>query len=390
MKPLGEIDFGLDDLPGQELHDVLSEFRACGELVPTRLYGMPAKIIAGHAALSAAFRDDTCFPGHRTYEAGIEGIIGRTFISMEGRDHLAFRKLAMPAFRSRAVETWEREGLAALAHELIDRFAANGEADLVGEFAARFPYLVITRVLGLPRDREDEFHELALAMLRFGEDRARAERAQRELTAILKPVVEARRREPRNDVISELVQATTEDRQLTDDEIHSHIRLLFPTGGETTHGTLGNLLYALLVHDGHWDEIVQNPASIPAAVEETLRWESSIAVLPRMSGANDTEFRGATLPADTIVLFAIAGANRDPSAFENPDQFDMQRQTERALSFGPGVKSCPGMHLARKNLCVALGALAERLPGLRLLDHAGATPRRTVLRSPDALRVQIS
>lgn len=389
MKPLEDIDFGLDELPGQELHDVLAEFRARGDLVPTRLYGMPAKIIAGHAALSAAFRDDTRFPGHRTYEAGIEGIIGRTFISMEGRDHLAFRKLAMPAFRSRAVETWEREGLAALAHELIDRFSGNRKADLVGEFAARFPYLVITRVLGLPRDREDEFHELALAMLRFGEDRARAERAQRELTAILEPVVEARRREPRNDVISELVQATTDDRQLTDDEVHSHIRLLFPTGGETTHGTLGNLLYALLVHDGQWDEIAQNRSCIPAAVEEALRWESSIAVLPRMSGSRDAEFRGTALPADTIVLFAIAGANRDPSAFENPDHFDMHRQTERALTFGPGVKSCPGMHLARKNLCVALEALAERLPRLHLLDQANATPRRTVLRSPDALRVEI-
>lgn len=387
MKSLEEIDFGFDELPGMELHSALARFRAHGPIVPTRLYGLPACIIAGHAPLAAAFKDQHRFPGHRTYEVGFEGVVGRTFISMQGREHLLFRKLAMPAFRSSAVESYERDGLAALAHELIDRVASRSEADLVEDFAARFPYLVITRVLGLPRDREDDFHDWAIALLRFREDHERATRAARELTAMLAPIVEDRRRSPRNDVISELVHVEADGRRLNDEEVYSHVRLLFPTGGETTHGTLGNLLFSLLTEGDAWERVCADRSLVEGAVDEVLRWESSIAVLPRMSGSEPFEFFGEKVPAETLVLFGIAGANRDPEVFGDPDRFDIDRRPEGGLTFGPGLKSCPGMHLARKNLSVALEVLAERLPGLRLVDRAGALPRRTVLRSPDRLRV---
>jgi cytochrome P450 len=392
MRSAAEVDFGLNDLPGEELHRVLGEFRRQGPIVPTRLFGMPAQIIAGHESLAEAFRDDTRFPGHRTYEAGFEGVIGRTFISMEGRDHLRFRKLAMPAFRSQAIENYERQGLAILAHELIDRFEHRGAGDLVGEFTARFPYLVITRVLGLPREREEEFHDWALAMLGFQKDPERARRASRALTSLLAPVVRARREEPRDDVISELIHAEVNGRRLTDEEVHAHVRLLFPTGGETTHGTMGNLLFALLADARRWDRIVSDADGREAAVSEVLRWESSIAVLPRMSSTEQCEFRGEPLLPDTIVLFGIAGANRDPEVFNNPDEFSLERRAEPTLTFGPGTKSCPGMHLARKNLLVGLDVLAERLPKLRLPAESleAALPRRTVLRSPDCLPVRWS
>jgi cytochrome P450 len=123
-------------------------------------------------------------------------------------------------------------------------------------------------------------------------------------------------------------------------------------------------------------------------VEEVLRWESSIAVLPRMSCDAPVDFHGARIPPDSWVLFAIAGANRDPAVFAEPDRYDIHRRCDAALTFGPGPKSCPGMHLARKNLTVALQVLAERLPGLRLVDASAAVPRRTVLRSPDTLQVR--
>lgn len=387
MKPLDEIDFALDDLPGRELHDALAGFRSRGPVVRTKFVGMPAWIIADYQALASAFRDSEVFPPHRTYEIGIEGVVGRTFISMEGREHLTFRKLAMPAFRSRAVEQYERDGLAELAHELVDRLEKVSAPDLVADFAARFPYLVITRVLGLPRTREDEFHDWAHALLRFRDDAARAKAAEAELTSVLAPIVESRRSEPLGDVISELVQAEADGRRLTDEEIHAHVRLLFPTGGETTHGTLGNLLFAVLTEPGVWDQLVAQPSRVEAAVDEILRWESSIAVLPRMTASQPVSFCGTELPADEWVLFGIAGANRDPRVFPDPDRFDLDRSVGEALTFGPGVKSCPGMHLARKNLTVALQVLVERLPGLRLLERESALPRRAVLRSPDELRV---
>ncbi len=347
-------------------------------------------MIAEHAALLDAFLDTHAFPPHRMYQAAFEPAIGRSFISMEDEEqHRLYRKLATPAFRSRAVAAYEQEGLGALAHELVDRFAAHREVDLVEAFAARFPYLVITRLLGLPREREDAFHDWALALLRNRSDPSRARRAGEELTRFLAPVVEERRRAPCDDVISELVHATVEGRSLRDEEIYAHVRLLFPTGGETTHGSLGNLLWALLDAPQRWQQLRADPGLVPGAVDEALRWETSIAVLPRLSRSEPVAFRGVEIPADTWVLFAIAGANRDPAVFPDPDRFDPSRGASATLTFGRGTKSCPGMHLARRNMTVALEVLLERIPDAELVDREAAVPRRTVLRSPEALRVRL-
>jgi cytochrome P450 len=384
------VDFALDEMPGPELHDALREFRERAPVAPTRFLTLPAVVVTGYAALCDAFTDPRRFPPHRMYRSALEPVIGRSFISMEQPDqHLVYRKLATPTFRSRAVASYERAGLAALAHELLDALEGRSEIDLVESFTARFPYLVITRLLGLPRDREAEFHGWALALLRFRDDPGRARRAGEELTRFLAPVVEARRREPRNDVISELVQARVAGRTLSDPEIYAHIRLLFPTGGETTHGSLGNLLYALLTQGDAWAAVRADPGRAPDAVEELLRWETPIAVLPRMSCSEPVEFHGVEIPPDSWVLFAMAAANRDPSVYADPDRFDLERRPQGLLTFGRGVKSCPGAHLARRSLTVALQTLVERLPHIELLNEKEAQPRRSVLRSPEALRVRV-
>ena len=138
-------------------------------------------------------------------------------------------------------------------------------------------------------------------------------------------------------------------RRLTDDEIFSHVRLLFPTGGETTHGALGNLLYALLTHEGEWQQIVQDPHRIEAAVEESLRWETPIAVLPRMSRSEPVEFEGTRLAADSWVLFAIAGANRDPEVGPPPRQAEHGRSPRgaRRAHAGPRAAGLRGRAAAK-------------------------------------------
>jgi cytochrome P450 len=387
---LEDVDFGFDAFPGAELHEALRAYRERGPIQPTRFLGRPAFVITAYDALLEAFLDTERFPPHRMYQASFEPAIGESFISMPERErHLLYRKLATPAFRSRAIEHYEAEGLVALAHELVDRFEGRGEVDLVAEFSARFPYLVITRLLGMPREREDEFHQWALALLRNREDPERAARAKQDLTAYLAPVIEARRREPREDVISELVQAEVDGRRLRDEEIHAHVCLLFPTGGETIHATLGNLIFAALDHDGMWDWLRKKPERVAGAVDEILRWESSVGVLPRLSASHPVDFCDVEIPPDSWVLFAIAGANRDPAVVADPDRFDPARGRTEVLTFGRGVKSCPGVHLARRNLGVGLSVLLERLPRLLLRDREEALPRRSVLRGPDALRVGI-
>lgn len=386
---LEQVDFAFDEMPGREMHDALRAFRAEGPVAPTRFMGLPAFVVTAYDAVLDAFRDEWRFPSHLMYRVGFEPAVGRSFISMEDPEpHRLYRKLATPAFRSRAVERYEAEGLAALAHELVDALEDREEFDLIGSFAARLPYLVITRLLGLPRDGEEEFHRWALALLRFRDDPARGKAAARELTRFLAPVVEARRREPRDDVITELVQARVDGRALEDEEIHSHVRLLLPTGGETTHGSLGNLFYTLFTQGDAWRRVCEEPAGIPAVVDEVLRWETPIAVLPRLSRDEPVAFHGVEIPAGSWVLFAIAAANRDPALYTDPDRFDPGRTPKDTLTFGRGVKSCPGMHLAKKSLCVALQVLVRRMPDLVLVDADAAQPRRTVLRSPDAVRVR--
>ena len=382
------VDFALDPLPGPILHRALAELRIQGPVTPAKFFGEPAWLIARHAVLAEALRDAERFPPFAMYRSSLEPAIGRSFISMDGVEHRRYRQLATPAFRSRAVERYERSDLAALARELVDAIDDTAEIDLVSAYSERLPYLVITRLLGMPRDREDEFHQWAIGLLRFTQDPANARRCVEELTRYLAPVVAARRREPREDVISELVHAEVDGRRLTDDEVHAHVRLLFPTGGETTHGALGNLLYALLCHEGLWEELAHAPEAIPGAVEEALRWETSVAVLPRMSAPAPVTFHDVEIPAHSWVLFGLAAANRDPAVFADPNRFDVTRGCEDMLTFGPGHKSCPGMHLARKNLAVAVAVLIERFPRLRLVDPHEAEPRGVAPRGPLALRVQ--
>ncbi len=386
---LEDVDFALDELPGESMHQVLHAFRESGPVQPTRFLGLPAFVITSHKALEEAFLDEHVLPGHRMYQLSFEPAIGKSFISdPDPASHHLFRKLATPAFRSRAVASYEQSGLSALANELLDRIADQTEFDLVPDFTARFPYLVISRLLGLPRDREDEFHAWALALLTYRDDPERGLRARESLSEFLAPIVEERRRNPQNDVISELLQAEVDGRRLSDEEVFSHVRLLFPTGGETTHGSLGNLLSALFTQDGAWEKICRQPEKIPAAVNEGLRFDTPIAVLPRLSRSEPTSFRGVEIPADSWVLLAMAGANRDPEAVRDPDRFDIDRVQPPNLVFGRGPKSCPGIHLARRNMAVALEVLSHRMPDLELVDFEAAMPRRTVLRAPAALRVR--
>jgi cytochrome P450 len=386
---LEEVDFALQELPGEALHAALREYRERGPVQSAHFLGLPCFVIADHEALGLAFQDNHLFPGYLMYASSFAPAIGESFISEpDPTRHLRYRKLATPAFRSRAITNYEREGLASLAHELVDDLEDKDEFDLIRDFTSRFPYLVISRLLGLPRDREEEFHHWALALLSFRDDPNRAMEARETFSQFLAPIVQDRRRDPQNDVISELVQAEVEGRKLSDDEIFSHIRLLFPTGGETTYGSLSNLLYALLTQNDEWEKLDRDPSRIDAAVVEGLRWETPIAVLPRMSRDEPIEFAGVKIPASSWIMFAVAGANRDPKFFPDPDRFDPDRTQTANLVFGRGVKSCPGLHLAKKNMSVAIEVLSKRLPNLELTDTESAVPRRTVLRSPDRLQVK--
>lgn len=382
-----DFDFGCGGEAGGALHRRLAALRARAPVVEVRFTGRPAWLITRHASLARAFRDNEQFPPGRAYALTTEPAVGRSFISMDGDEHRIYRTLTTPAFRPRAVASYENAELAAIAHELIDELAREAEPDLMAGFARRLPLVAISRLLGLPRDGEQRFQAWASGLLAFPFDPDEARRCSSEFTAHLLPLLALRRRRPQDDVISELLQAELEGRRLNDEEVLSHVRLLFPTGAETTAGAIGNLLYALLSEPGRWRRVCAEPSLRAAAIEELLRWENPVAIVPRVSAGRPARLDGALIPADSPVLFCIAAANRDPARFPEPDRFELERRPEAHLSFGPGPRQCPGLHLARVELRVALDALCARFPQLQLLDAAASQPCGTVLRAPLAMRV---
>jgi cytochrome P450 len=318
-------------------------------------------------------------PAGEHYRRVLEPSQGPTFQSRDGTEHRVLRELATPAFRPRALAGWEAE-LRPLAHELVDAFDGAGSADLVAQFTAVYPFLVITRMLGIPRDRERQFQRWATDMLRFDAT------ANREFTENLLPIVAERRREPRDDVISGLIRAEVGGRRLDDEQLLADVRLLFSAGATTTYDASGSLLYALLTLPEMRERVRTEAGAVDRAVEELLRWETPVAVLPRLSVTGGW-VAGVEVPPGSQILFAIAGANRDPDVFADPDRFDLDRDTRRKLTFGLGSHSCPGLHLARAELRVVAEVLLERLPNLELVDEVSARPRGFVLRGPAALRV---
>ena len=381
MNP-AKVDFARDELPGPALHRALAECRGKAAVSEVVMAGERSWLIAGHEALGQAFRDETAFPAGEWYRRVIEPVQGRTFESMDGADHLKYRRLATPAFRSRAVDRMEAEGIAELARELLEALPDEGELDLVAAFASRFPFLVISRVLGIPTEQEDQFVGWALGILRFDQDCAR------QFTDYMLPVLEERRRQPREDVISELLHASIDGQSLSDEEVLSHIRLLFSAGGTTTHDALGNLLYALLLHPGELEAARLDPGRMPLMVEELLRWEPPVALLPRLC-LTGTTLAGVSIPPESTVLFAISAANRDPEVFEDPDRFDPERRTRDKLTFGQGSHSCPGLHMARANIRIAAQAILDRYSRMELINEAEAQPRGTTLRGPRSLEVNL-
>lgn len=379
-------DFAIDLLPGDELHRTLAALRVSHPVSPVRFGGRDAFVITGHAALAEAFRDNTRFPPADAYRLTIEPVQGLTFQTMEDEQHRLYRRLATPAFRSSAVEAMEQEGLARVAHELLDRLGGKRQADLAEAFTHRVAFLVISRMLGIPSGREDVFRDWAVGFLEYPRDPEHSRRCAARITEYLRPIIAERRRAPREDVISALVLADADGHRLDDEEILAHIRLLFSAGASTTTDALGNLLYALLQDRRGWERLLAEPALRANAIEELLRWETPVAVLPRISAPHPVEFLGVAIPPATFTLFAMAAANRDPAIFADPDSFDLTRDSSRKLlSFGPGPRLCPGMHLARRQLAVALDVLMERLPSLALVDPDAAVPRGALLRGPARL-----
>lgn len=388
-----EIDFAMDAVPN--LHEVLEDLRATAAVVPVRYHGGIAHMITRFDDLKAAMTDDETFPSAAAYLRHSGPVMGKTIQCMEGDEHRRNRGLVSAAFRPRLMTDFVEAFLTPVAHQLVDAIlerepaGKQGHADLVRDYTVRYAFTVITRLLDFPPTDFEQLKRWGDGLIDFPWNPDFARRASREFTDYLKPIIDERRRSPGEDLLSSLALVEVAGESLSDEEIYSFIRLLFPAGADTTYRGLGSMFYAVLSHREVWEAVKQDPKLIPAVVQESLRWEGPTALLPRFAPKN-VPFSGAEIPAGSEVIFAITSANRDSRIFANPDRFDPWRTEREFLTFGHGLHFCLGSHLARREMEVSLRVLAQRLPDLELATDASVGIQGTVLRGPTALPVQFT
>ena len=324
------------------------------------------------------------------YEHIMGPVMGKTLLEQEGDEHRASRALVSPLFRAKLLERWRTELVEVVVHELIDRFASRGKADLVREFTFAFPVQVIARLMGLPREDYVRFQQLSIELLSVVYNWDIGVAASATLKEYFGEILAERRRAPQDDLISVLAESEIDGERLTDDEIFAFLLLILPAGVETTYRASGNLLVAMLTDPSLLEMVRSDRNLMRGAIEEALRWEPPISTVVRVA-KRDCELGGIAIPKGTNVSVSVAAANRDPVHYPNPDQFDPTRKSFAHLTFGAGAHVCLGMPLARMETMVAINALLDRLPDLHL-DPTAPEPliNGVAFRSPAALPVEFT
>ncbi|MFE5657016.1 cytochrome P450 [Streptomyces sp. NPDC056517] len=280
---------------------------------------------------------------------------------------------------------------------LIDGLGDPGRIDLVEEFSYPFPVTVICRLLGVPREDEERFHTWAdtlAASLDPDPDADPAERgkgaaheARMQLGMYLAGLIEERRKNPGDDMLSQLATAKGPDGPMATMELLSTAALLLIAGHETTVNLITNGMLTLLRNPDVLQRLRTEPRLAVPIVEELLRFEPPVQLLPGRTTLADIEVRGVTIPKGSTLWLVLASGNRDPQRFENPDRFDPDRPDIQHLGLGSGIHSCFGAPLARLEAQLALSELARRLENPRLLDDPPQYRQNAVLRGPRRLRI---
>jgi cytochrome P450 len=311
-----------------------------------------------YEACDAAYRDPEVFASSPDAAGPTDGEISMTnsMLSMGGAQHRRYRSLVQPSFVPAKAQWWIANWIERTVRLLIDGFADAGRAELNVDFAAAIPVLTITGSFGVPVEQALVIRQ-SLAN-------------PTKIVEILEPIVAARRAVPEDDLISVLVEAeyTDEDgvtHRLSDPEIYSFALLLLGAGSGTTWKQMGITLTALLQRPDVLDAVRSDRDLLRPAIEESLRWMPTDPMFSRWV-TRDVEFHGVHLPRGAVLHLCIGAANRDPARWDRPDEYDIMRPLKPALAFGSGPHVCVGMHVARAEMAVGIGALLDRLPNLRL------------------------
>jgi cytochrome P450 len=290
-------------------------------------------------------------------------------------DHTRLRGLVVKAFTARRVEDM-RPRIQEIVDQTIDTLAPRGQMDVIEDFALRLPVTIICDMLGIPEEHREPFYKrsgdggrLVDPVPLSPEEIARGNAGNAISQAYFQQLFELRRRHPGNDLTTELVQAEEDGAKLTNEELTANIILLFGAGHETTVNLIGNGLLALHRNPDQLALLKARPELTSNAIEEFLRYDSSVQLAGRVALEDIDDLGGKPVPKGESVLCLLGSANRDPAVYpDRPDQLDITRPDVRPLSFGGGIHHCLGAQLARIEAEIAIATLLRRLPELKLDD----------------------
>ncbi|MFF0383706.1 cytochrome P450 [Streptomyces sp. NPDC004286] len=325
-----------------------------------------------------------------------------SFIRLDPPEHDRLRRIANSAFgpphEPRRIDDMRGE-LHGIVTELIDGLAGETEIDLVDQFAYPFPVTVICRLLGVPREDEPRFRSWVDPLVASLDPETRqgadpefvktAQEARTQLGMYLAGLVEERTKDPRDDMLSDLAAGKGPDGSMTMMEVLSTAVLLLIAGHETTVNLITNGMLTLLRHPEYLQRLREDPELAVNIVEELLRYEPPVQLVPQRTCITDIEVRGVTIPKGSRIWLMLAAGNRDPERFKNPDRFDPDRDDLQHLGFGSGIHSCFGAPLARLETQIALAELARRLENPRLVADPPPYRPNAVLRGPRHLPLAI-
>lgn len=335
--------------------------------------------LAKHADVHAAFKDEATF-SNRMGVSIDKASWGRhahktmSILGMDAPQQTRLRSLVSKGFTPKRVRQME-DKILRLTRKFLDPCLESGEFDWITDFAGKFPMDVISELMGVPEEDRDEVRRLA-DLLVHREDGVRdvpeaGMAAAIELIGYYEKLLDAKRREPADDLTSALLEVEVPTKQsggsdrLADAEILAFLFLMVVAGNETTTKLLGNALFHAHAHPDQLGGVLADPARVKPWVEETLRYDSSTQMLARYV-AQDVTIRGRTIPEGSQLLLLVGSANRDEDVFPDADRYDLDRDTSAMVSFGLGRHYCLGANLARLEADIALTHLVERVSSLEI------------------------
>ncbi|MEU1689471.1 cytochrome P450 [Micromonospora sp. NPDC005707] len=292
-------------------------------------------------------------------------------------DHGRLRKLVSAAFTRRRTEALAPR-IQELTDDLLDAFADRDQVDLVPALTFPLPFKVIAELLGVPAEDSEIFQGWANTITQG--TLARPEEfigAATRLVEYARTLIELKRREPADDLLSGLVGVSDGGDRLSEDELTSMVFLMLIAGHATTTNLIGNGVHDLLTHPETLAAVRADPERLPTAIEEFLRYEAPLRMATPRRAAEDVSIGGATIPRGDMVFISLVAANHDPALFAEPERFDIGREKNAHLSFGHGLHHCMGAPLARLEARIAIGTLLARFPKLRLAVPPEQLTRQT-------------